>query len=315
VTPLTSFARAAKVGEATVGAPLRLVTDLTAPVRGGLAKNVRRAIGLTQEPGPMAMDPEVAYLDPSGIARLVHSDLPTMIIGGISALLLQTLQPLAMAGVAEHSNYQTDPLGRLRRTGEFVGITTFGTTKEAEAAIARVLRVHRRVKGVAPDGRPYSAADPELVTFIHVAEVSSFLESARRFGPRPLSSEQCNQYFAEVAPVATALGATWVPHSVDEVESYFGRIRPELYAGPQARQARDWLRKGVAQRPEERAVYALLLSAAISVLPRWARRELGLSAPVSLDLLVDTVAVIPLTRAVATGLRWVITPRVGAAQT
>ncbi len=308
MTPLDSLARAAKVGEAAVGAPLRLVNDLTAPARGDLAKNVRRAIAMADEPGPMAMDPDVAYLHPDGIARLVHSDLPTMIIGGISALLLQTLHPLAMAGVAEHSNYQQDPLGRLRRTGEFVGITTFGTTQEADAAIAQVLRVHRRVKGIAPDGRPYSAADPDLVTFIHVAEVSSFLESARRFGPHPLSPEQRDQYFAEVAPVATSLGAHWVPHSADEVESYFQRIRPELYAGPQARQARDWLRRGVADRPEERAVYALLLSAAISVLPRWARQELGLSAPLSLDLLVDTVAVIPLTRALATGLRWVINP-------
>ena len=300
------------MGEAAVGAPFRLVNDLTAPVRGDLAKNMRRAIGIVEEPAPPAMDPEVSYLAPDGVARLVHSDLPTMLIGGISALLLQTLHPLAMAGVAEHSNYQQDPLGRLRRTAGFVGITTFGTTKEAEAAIAQVLRVHRRVKGVAPDGRPYSAGDPDLVTFVHAAEVSSFLQAARRFGPRLLTPEQCDQYFAEVAPVATALGADWVPHSEDEVKSYFLRIRPDLYAGPQALQARDWLRRGVADRPEERAVYTLLLSAAISVLPRWARHELGLSAPVSLDLLMDTVAVIPLTRALATGLRWIVTPPITA---
>ncbi len=213
-----------------------------------------------------------------------------------------------MAGVAEHSNYQKDPLGRLRRTAEFVGTTTFGTTREAEAAIAQVLRVHRRVKGIAPDGRAYSAADPDLVTFIHVAEVSSFLESARRFGPRTLTPEQCDQYFAEVAPVALALGADWVPNSTDEVESYFLRVRPDLYAGPQARQARDWLRQRVAKRPEERAVYTLLLSAAISVLPQWARRELGLSAPMSMDLLLDTATVIPMTRVLAAGLRWVVAP-------
>jgi len=118
---------------------------------------------------------------------MVHSDLPSMLIGGISALLLQTLHPLAMAGVAEHSNYQADPLGRLRRTADFVGTTTFGTVREAEKAVQQVRRVHRRVTGVAPDGRPYSADDPELVTFIHAAEVSSFLESARRFGPRDLT--------------------------------------------------------------------------------------------------------------------------------
>jgi uncharacterized protein (DUF2236 family) len=281
-----------------------LVDDLTAPVRAGLTRDVRKAIGVTAQPAPPCTDPELAFLAPDSVARLVHVDLPSMLIGGISALLLQTLHPLAMAGVAEHSNYQSDPLGRLRRTADFVGTTTFGTMLEAEKAIAQVQRVHRRVHGVAPDGRAYSAADPELVTFIHVAEVSSFLESARRFGPRTLTPEQCDQYYGEVAPVAVALGADWVPRSLLEVESYFGRIRPELYAGPQARHARDWLRRGVSKKPEDRAVHAVLLAAAISILPRWARRELGLSAPASLDLLLDTTTVIPLTRTMSAALRW-----------
>ena len=100
-----------------------------------------------------------------------------------------------MAGVAEHSSYQEDPLGRLRRTASFVGTTTFGTVADAEAAIAQVHRVHRRVKGIAPDGRPYSADDPELVTFIHVAEVANFLASSQRYGSRPLTPEECDEYY------------------------------------------------------------------------------------------------------------------------
>ena len=132
-----------------------------------------------------------------------HNDLPTMLIGGFTALLLQSLHPLAMAGVAAHSSYREDPLGRLRRTAGFVAATTFGTVEEAEAAIAQVQRVHRRVKGIAPDGRPYSAADPELVTFIHVAEVASFLASSQRYGTRPVTPAECDRYYEEVAPVAT----------------------------------------------------------------------------------------------------------------
>ncbi len=256
----------------------------------------------------MSMDPSESYLDPDGVVRMVHSDLPSMLIGGIAALLLQTLHPLAMAGVAEHSNYQADPLGRLRRTASFVGATTFGTAEQAEKAVQQVRRVHRRVHGVAPDGRPYSAADPDLVTFIHAAEVSSFLESARRFGPRDLTPEQCDQYYDEMAPVALALGAEWVPRSAADVEGYFRRLRPELCAGAQARQARDWLRRGVTRRPEQRAVYLALFSAAVSVLPPWARDELDLSAPGPLDLLVDTVAVIPVARAVSAGMRWLAAP-------
>ncbi len=242
------------------------------------------------------------------MARLVHADLPSMLIGGVTALLLQMLHPLAMAGVAEHSGYREDPLGRLRRTAAFVAATTFGTTAEAEAAIAQVQRVHRRVRGTAPDGRPYSADDPELVTFIHVAEVSSFLAAARRYGTVPLTPEQCDDYYEEVAPVAYALGATWAPRSVDEVESYLLRVRPDLHAGPQARAARDWLVRGVARRPTERAVYSLVLAASVGVLPDWARRELGLSLARPLDLFVDSAAVTPLARALSAAVRWMVTP-------
>ena len=189
-----------------------------------MARTVRRAIGIREEPAPIATDPDEAYLPPDGMARLVHADLPTMLIGGVSALLLQTLHPLAMAGVAEHSSYREDPLGRLAAHGRrSSATTTFGTVEQAEAAIAQVQRVHRRVKGIAPDGRPYSADDPDLVTFIHVAEVSSFLASSQRYGPRPLTPEQCDRYYEEVAPVALALGATWAPRSSDEVESYLLR--------------------------------------------------------------------------------------------
>ena len=206
--------RAAALGGTVAAAPLRLVGGLAAPARVDMARTVRRAIGIREERPPIATDPDEAYLPPGGMARTVHADLPAMLIGGVDALLLQTLHPLAMAGVAEHSSYQEDPLGRLRRTASFVGTTTFGTVAEAESAIAQVHRVHRRVRGIAPDGRAYSADDPELVTFIHVAEVASFLASSQRYGNRVLTPEQCDQYYEEVAPVALALGATWAPRSV-----------------------------------------------------------------------------------------------------
>jgi len=306
---LNPLERATAVGGSVAAVPLRLVGGLAAPARGDMARNVRRAMGIRDErPPPIAFDPDEAYLPPGGVARRVHADLPTMLIGGVSALLLQSLHPLAMAGVAEHSSYQEDPLGRLRRTASFVGTTTFGTAAQAEAAIAQVRRVHRRVKGIAPDGRPYSADDPELVTFIHVAEVASFLTSSQRYGSRPLTPEECDEYYEQVAPVALALGATWAPRSAAEVESYLLRIRPDLYAGPQARAARDWLLRGVARRPGERAVYSVVVAAAVGVLPRWARRELGLSVAGPLDLVVDTAAVTPLARGLATALRWVVAP-------
>src|SRR3954465_9027560 len=110
-----------------------------------------------------------------------------MFIGGLRALLLQSLHPLAMAGVAGHSGYRGDPWGRLQRTSYFLAVTTFGLASDAEATVARVKGIPRRVHGVAPDGRPYAASDPHLLKWVHVAEVDSFLRTHQRYGAAPLS--------------------------------------------------------------------------------------------------------------------------------
>ena len=123
--------------------------------------------------------------------------------------------------------------------------------------------MHRPVRGVAPDGRRYAADDPELVTWIHVAEMSSFLHAAQRFGPLRFSHAECDRYYEETAGVALALGAAWVPRSVDEVTAYLARVRPDLYAGPQALVARDFLVRGVGRKPEDRAVHAMFVGAAV----------------------------------------------------
>ena len=106
-----------------------------------------------------------------------------MFVGGMRALLLQSLHPLAMAGVAEHSDYRHDPWGRLQRTADFLAATTFGPESEAERAVARVRAVHEHVQGVAADGRPYRANDPHLLRWVHLAELESFLVAYRRYGP------------------------------------------------------------------------------------------------------------------------------------
>ena len=170
-------------------------------------------------------------------------------------------------------------------------------------------RVHRRVKGIAPDGRPYSADDPDLVTFIHVAEVSSFLASSQRYGPRPLSPEECDRYYEEVAPGGAGprgdLGAALVRR---------GAELPLADAARALRRAAGHARPGTGScaawpgGPSERAVYSLVVAAAVGVLPGWARRELGLSLAGPLDLLVDTAAVAPLTRGLTAALRWMVTP-------
>lgn len=298
--------RAGVLGRRLALAPLQMPVDvlatLAAPVRRNIRHEVRRSLGLPGRPVEGAKDPDLAFLQPDAVARRVHGDLPAMVIGGLSALLLQALHPLVMAGVADHSNYADDPLGRLRRTAAFVGYTTFGTAEDAHRAIRGVQQIHRHVRGTSPDGRAYAAGDPDLVTWVHVAEVSSFLRAAQRFGTRRLTDADCDDYLSETAGVAYELGAEWVPRTMDEVEAYFRRVRPGLYAGPQARAARDFLLRGVGKRPEDRVVHAVMASAAVSLLPDWARGELGIPMPP----LVDTVIVVPLARILCDGLRWAV---------
>src|SRR6516162_11296433 len=138
--------------------------------------------------------------------RQVHSD-SAMFIGAIRALLLQSLHPLAMAAVAEHSDYRGDPWGRLQRTSHFIGVTTFGRTQDAKRAIARVRAIHQRVTGTAPDGRPYAASDPHLLAWVHVAEADSFLRPILASVPAPW-----------IRPGATGTWPTW-PSSAPSSES------------------------------------------------------------------------------------------------
>lgn len=130
---------------------------------------------------------------------------PAAIVGGIRALLVQLLHPLAMAGVADHSRFRNDALGRLQRTSSYITATTFASTSEALAATAAVRRAHRRVAGFAPDGRPYQAADPHLLAWVSIALTSSFLATHRLYGPRRLSAETADRFVAEQSRAAALL--------------------------------------------------------------------------------------------------------------
>ena len=114
----------------------------------------------------------------------VHADA-SMFPAGVASLLLQMLHPMAMAGVAGHSGYKSDPWGRLQRTSHYLATTTFGTVEHAEEAIAMVRSIHERVRGKDHLGRPYRASDPHLLMWVHAAEIDSFLRGFRPSPPRP----------------------------------------------------------------------------------------------------------------------------------
>ncbi|HEY5120060.1 MAG TPA: oxygenase MpaB family protein, partial [Acidimicrobiales bacterium] len=109
------------------------VTQTPARLRHRANRSIRNAVGLNREPPLPCNDPSVAYFPVDGVARIVHGDLSSMLVGGLGSLFFQMLHPHAMAGVAQHSRYQADPLGRLLQTANFIGHTTYGTRRAAYA--------------------------------------------------------------------------------------------------------------------------------------------------------------------------------------
>lgn len=207
---------------------------------------------------------------PTSICWLVNRDFSSMLIGGISALLLQALHPLVLSGVWDHSNFRQDLLGRLRRTGQFIAATTYAPKEEAERLIRLVTAMHAKVVGTAPDGRPYEALNPELLTWVHVTEVSSFLKSHLYYVNPHLSLAAQDQYYAETALTAELLGATDVPHSVTEIADYMASQRQQLICDDRAREIYTILRHAPAPSIVARPVATILFNAGVSLLPEWA---------------------------------------------
>jgi len=246
--------------------------------------------------------PVVRRLDglfgPKAVAWHVHGDVASMLVGGISSLLLQMLHPAVLAGVWDHSNFRTDMHGRLRRTARFIALTTYGGREEAEAVIARVRHIHDRVGGILPDGTPYAASDPMLLAWVHVTEATSFLNAWRRYVEPGMSLSDQDRYFAEMAQVARALGAAPVPSDRLGARRLIETYRPQLRSDARTREVRDLVLKGRADLLAA-GVQALGNQAAIDLLPDWARRMHGLPNPLLARPLVRAG-----TLGVAQTLRW-----------
>ena len=207
--------------------------------------------------------------------RVIHADA-SMFVGGLRALLFQSLHPLAMAGVAQHSDYRDDPWGRLQRTADFLAATTFGPVELAERTIERVKAVHQRVSGVASDGRPYSAGDPHLLKWVHIAEVDSFIAAHRRFGSVRLDDRGYDGYVADMAVIAERLGVPDAPRSLHELRECLDRYRPELASSTEARDAARYLLLTPPLPLVARPFYGVIAATAVSLLPAWTRLPLRL---------------------------------------
>jgi len=236
-------------------------------------------------------DVDVGYFGPDSVAWRLHAD-PAMLAGGMRALLVQALEPRAMAGVDQHSRYRVDPWGRLQRTTEFVYLTTYGDRATAEAACEKVRRVHERIRGVDPTtGRAYSASDADLLLWIHAVEVHSFVAAYRAYAGR-LDDEDADRYVAEMVRVAemVELPAGMAPRSMRELREYLRAVEG-LEMTPAAREGMRTIffpPMPLALRP----LWAIPATATLAILPRVARRLYGLPwpAPVTLPVRANVFA-------------------------
>lgn len=250
-----------------------------------------------------------SFFGADSITWRVHSD-PSMVVGGIRALLEQALHPGAMAGVAAHSNFRDDAWGRLQRTGDYVDTLTFAPRAEAEKLAARVRTIHSKL----------GLDDPHLLLWVHMAMVDSFLDTALRSG-LTLTEDEQDRYISEMVIFAELVGIerAATPKNRTELDGYFRAIKGELRASDDAKRAALFialpplpplLRFGTPIAP----LWGGIASLAASSLPRWARKLYGWpSAPgqdsaTNLALRTTRMALISLPR------RWRESPQLRAAQ-
>jgi len=235
---------------------------------------------------------DLGLYGPESVTWRLHAD-PTMGPAGLRALFLQALHPRAITGVLAHSDFRADPWGRLFRTADYVGVTTYGTAEQAGRAGARVRGIHRRLSAVDPDtGETYRLDEPDLLRWVHCCEVDSFLDTARRAG-MTLTDEEADRYVAEQVRNARLVGldprVTSIPETVEQLADYFLGMRSLVRATPEAREAIRfilvppmpyWVRFGTPAQPG----WAGMATLGFCLLPRWARRLYALPGLPTTDL-------------------------------
>ena len=250
------------------------------PVRRALVRQVRSTFN-DQSRGERPVPSSDDALFPRGsVIRRVHADVTSMMVGGIAALLTQMLHPKALGGVWDHSDVAEDQLGRLRRTARFIAVTSFGHRDSAQAAIDRVKAIHEQVHGTLADGTEYRATDPWLLAWVHVAGAINFLDGWRRYAEPRMSRADQDDYFAQSGEVARLLDADPVPRTRAEAERLIAEFRHELRSDDRSRAFRDLVLHAPAPSIAEAPVRSLLMSAAVDLMPDFAREMHGLGKPI-----------------------------------
>jgi uncharacterized protein (DUF2236 family) len=223
------------------------------------------------------------FFGPGSVTWRISADLAGP-VGGLRALLMQALHPLAMAGVDQHSDWRQDPVGRLAATSAYVATVSFGERAAAERVSARVRRIHERITGVdTVTGRPYAAGDPALLLWVHVALVESAI-TARQLLGTPLTAPDADRYVAEMVVAAELVGVprALVPASVAAIGHYIDSVRPELRCTPAAGESMAYLLDPPGLDEDIAEIWQDVRDAAVLTLPDWAREMYGYAAPPAL---------------------------------
>jgi uncharacterized protein (DUF2236 family) len=232
---------------------------------------------------------DVGLFGPGSVTWKLHQE-PILLIGGLRSLYLQALHPRAVAAVAQNSGYRSDPWGRLNRTSEYVGTVVYGSNEEVQTAAGRLRRLHARMSAVDPrTGETFRIDEPDLLRWVHVAEVESFLTTATRAGLQ-LTADEVDTYYTEQLRAAELVGLdpSTVPGTAAEVAAYYEAMRPELRMTKDSADTalfltvppvpENWgsraLRMGLTLGPT-RAAYFGIAGTAFALLPPWARKMYG----------------------------------------
>lgn len=215
---------------------------------------------------------------PDSVAWRVHANPIALAIGGVAAVVLELAEPRVRTGVWEHSIFASDPLTRMRRTGEATMITTYAPTAEADARIAMVTRMHERVRGRTPEGQAYHALDPDLADWVHLTAAYGFLNAYMRYVDPGLSPADQDRYYVEGGAVGRAFGARHPSTSAAMTAERMQAMRRRLVRHPIIDEFLAIVRRTSPMGAVGRALQPLVVEASIDLLPPGVAAQLGLVA-------------------------------------
>ena len=259
----------------TIQLPWLIQRRLESAAAGLFRSETTQRIDFTQPPG------EAALAAADSVSWRVFKNPVSLFIGGVAAVILELAEPRIRAAIWEHSSYRRDPLPRLRRTGLAAMITVYGARTMAEPMITKIVRMHSKVTGTTPGGIPYSAADPELITWVHATAAFGFVHAYDRFVER-LSVGDIDRFFLEGVPAARLYGSPSAPHSRATAQDLFDDTIAALDPSPAILSFLCLMGDTPAFPLPLLWLQRLLVRAAVEVVPESIRRRLQISADLAL---------------------------------